>query len=106
MTQFLFFLVELERFSRFVKVSDQYEAPFPRYTSLKSFEYSAAALKWTPGFSRRMKNIRNSPIFSTSLIDLVIFSWNMKLSSHLEALVLRNMTQNIFGAENSFLISP
>ena len=63
MTQILFFLVELELFSRFVKVSGQYEAPFPRYTSLKSFEYMAETLKWTPGFSRRMKNIRNSPIF-------------------------------------------
>ena len=45
MTQFLFFLVELELFSGFVKVSGQYEAPFPRYTSLKSFEYMAKALK-------------------------------------------------------------
>ena len=93
MTQFSFFLVELELFSRFVKVSGQYEAPFPRYTSLKSFEYSAAALKWTPGFSKRMKNIRNSPIFSTKLIELVKLSRNMKLLSQLEALVPRSMTQ-------------
>ena len=39
MTEFLFFLVELELFSRFVKVSGQYEVSFPRYTSLKSFVY-------------------------------------------------------------------
>ena len=85
MTQILFFLVELELFSGFVKVWGQYEAPFPRYTSLKSFEYMAEILKFTPGFSRRMKNIRNSPIFSASLIEPVTFCRNMKLSSILEA---------------------
>ena len=106
MTQFLFFVGELELFSRIVKVSGQYEAPFPRYTSLKSFEYMAKVLNWIPGFSRRKKNNRKSPIFSASLTEFVRFSRNMKLSSHLEALVLRNMTQKIFGAQNSFLISP
>ena len=106
MTQFSFCLVEPELFSGFMKVSFQYETPFPRYASLKSCEYLAKALKWRPGFSRRMKNIRNSPIFSTRLIDFVMFSWNMKLSSHLKDLVLRNMTQNSFRAQNSFLISP
>ena len=102
MTQILFFLVELELFSGFVKVWGQYEAPFPGYTSLKSFEYMAETLKLTPGFSRRMKNIRNSPIFSASLIELVMFCRNMKLSSQLEAKVSGNMTLNIFGVQNSF----
>ena len=63
MTQNVFFLVELELFSGFKKVSGQYETLFPRYTSLKSFEYMAEILKFTPGFSGRMKNIRKSPIF-------------------------------------------
>ena len=89
-----------------MKVSGQNEAPFPRYTSLKCFEYIAETLKLTPGFSRRMKNIRNSPNFPASQIELVMFSRNMKLSSQLEALVSRNMTLNIFGVQNSFLISP